>query len=100
MTGIQAVRELARRRPELRPVILSMHENDQFLLEALRSGASAYVVKSGADRDIVEACRAAMRGETFLYPSAVSTLVRDMVERGPGETGSIRSRRASSRCSS
>jgi DNA-binding NarL/FixJ family response regulator len=85
MTGLQAVRELARRKPELRVLILSMYENDQFLFEALKAGASGYVLKSGADRDIVEACRAAMRGETFLYPSAVSTLVRDFVQRDDEE---------------
>ena len=82
MTGLQAVRELARRKPTLRTLILSMYENDQFLFEAIRSGASGYVLKSAADRDIVEACRSAMRGETFLYPSAVSTLVRDFVHGG------------------
>jgi len=85
MTGLQATRELARRKPGVRTLILSMYENDQFLFEALKAGASGYVLKSGADRDIVAACRAAMRGETFLYPSAVSTLVRDFVERGDEE---------------
>jgi len=86
MTGLQAVRELSRRKPELRLLILSMYENEQFLFEALKAGASGYVLKSGADRDIVQACRAAMRGETFLYPSAVSTLVRDFVRRDGDET--------------
>ena len=81
MTGLQAVRELGRRKPELRTLILSMYENEQFLFEALKAGASGYVLKSGADRDIVEACRSAMRGETFLYPSVVSSLVRDFVQR-------------------
>jgi DNA-binding NarL/FixJ family response regulator len=81
MTGLQAARELERRKPELRTLILSMYENEQFLFEALKAGASGYVLKSGADRDIVDACRAAMRGETFLYPSAVSALVRDYVRR-------------------
>jgi DNA-binding NarL/FixJ family response regulator len=85
MTGLQAVRELSRRKPELRLLILSMYENEQFLFEALKAGASGYVLKSGADRDIVQACRAAMRGETFLYPSAVSTLVRDFVQRDGDE---------------
>ena len=81
MTGLQAARELARRKPELRMLVLSMYENEQFLFEALKAGASGYVLKSGADRDIVDACRAAMRGQTFLYPSAVSALVRDFVQR-------------------
>ena len=81
MTGLQAARELSRRRPELRLLILSMYDNEQFLFEALKAGASGYVLKSGADDDIVEACRAAMRGQSFLYPSAVSALVRDFLNR-------------------
>jgi len=85
-TGLQAARELSRRRPELRTLILSMYDNEQFLFEALKAGASGYVLKSGADHDIVEACRAAMRGQSFLYPSAVDTLIRDFIERA-GERG-------------
>jgi DNA-binding NarL/FixJ family response regulator len=81
MTGLQATHELTRRRPELRTLVLSMYENEQFLFEALKAGASGYVLKSGVDRDIVEACRAAMRGQTFLYQSAITTLVRDFLDR-------------------
>jgi two-component system, NarL family, sensor histidine kinase UhpB len=82
MTGIQAAGELQKRKPEIKVLILSMHDSEQFLFEALKAGASGYVLKSGADTDIVDAVRAAMRGETFLYPSAVTSLVRDYVERG------------------
>jgi DNA-binding NarL/FixJ family response regulator len=82
MTGIQAAAELHKRKPEIRLLMLSMHDSEQFLFEALKAGASGYVLKSGADTDIVDACRAAMRGESFLYPSAVTKLVRDYVERG------------------
>jgi DNA-binding NarL/FixJ family response regulator len=64
--------------------MLSMHDSEQFLYEALKAGASGYVLKSGADTDIVDACRAAMRGDSFLYPSAVTTLVRDYVEHDGG----------------
>jgi DNA-binding NarL/FixJ family response regulator len=81
MTGIQAAREIARRRPDLRTLILSMHENEQYFFEALKAGASGYVLKSAADRDLVEACRATMRGEPFLYPDAVAALIRDHLER-------------------
>jgi DNA-binding NarL/FixJ family response regulator len=82
MTGIQAAAELNRRKPELRILVLSMYDSEQFLFEALKAGASGYVLKSDADQDIVEACRRTMRGQSFLYPSAVATLVRDYVERG------------------
>ena len=87
MTGLQAARELTNRRDGLRVLILSMHDNEQYLFEALRAGASGYVLKSVADRDLVEACRATMRGEPFLYPGAVRALMRDFVERARrGET--------------
>ena len=66
MTGLQAVAELRQRKPRLRTLMLSMHENERYLYEALKAGASGYVLKSVADRDLVEACRAAMRGEAFL----------------------------------
>ncbi len=82
MTGIQAAAELHKRKPELKTLMLSMHDSEQFLFEALKAGASGYVLKSGADTDIVDASRAAMRGDSYLYPSAVTTLVRDYVERG------------------
>jgi DNA-binding NarL/FixJ family response regulator len=80
LTGLQAAAELSRRRPELRVLILSMHDNEQYLFEALRAGASGYVLKSAADRDLVEACRAAMRGEPFFYPKAVAALIREYLE--------------------
>ena len=87
LTGIQAARELSRRRPELRILMLSMHDNEQYFFEALKAGASGYVLKSAADRDLVEACRAAMRGEPFLYPQAVTALIRDYLERGQEGNG-------------
>jgi DNA-binding NarL/FixJ family response regulator len=80
-TGLQAAYELSHRRPELRTLILSMYENEQFLFEALKAGTSGYVLKSGADDEIAEACRAAMRGHSFLYPSAVEALIRDVIGR-------------------
>jgi len=87
MTGLQAARELAARRPELRMLILSMHDDEGYLFEALKAGTAGYVLKSVADRDLVEACRAAMRGEPFLYAGAERALVRDYVQRArAGET--------------
>lgn len=81
LTGLQAAHQLSRRRPELRLLMLSMHDNERYFFEALRAGASGYVLKSDADRDLVEACRAAMRGEPFVYPAAVTALIRDYLER-------------------
>jgi DNA-binding NarL/FixJ family response regulator len=81
MTGLQAARELSRRRPGMHILMLSMHDNEQYFFEALKAGASGYVLKSAADQDLVEACRAAIRDEPFLYAGVMSTLVRDFLER-------------------
>lgn len=81
LTGLQAARELSRRVPEMKILILSMHHDEQYLFEALRAGASGYVAKSVADRDLVEACRATMRGEPFLHAGAVQALIEDHLQR-------------------
>ena len=77
LTGLQAIGEIHRRRPLLRTLILSMHENERYLYEALKAGASGYVLKTVADRDLVEACRAAMRGDAFVYPGVMTSLIHD-----------------------
>ncbi len=84
MTGLQAAREISRRDLPVQLLMLSMHDNEQYLFEALKLGAAGYVHKSVADRDLISACRAALRGEPFLYPGAVATLIRDYVSRGGG----------------
>ncbi len=81
LTGLQAAAELVRRRPGVRVLILSVHDSEQYFFEALKAGASGYVLKTAANRDLVEACRASMRGEPFLYPGAVTALIRDYLER-------------------
>jgi len=84
MTGIQAAREISRRAPDVRILVLSMYDNEQYFFEALKAGAAGYVLKSVADRDLIEACRAAMRDEPFLYPGAVTALIRDFLQRERG----------------
>ncbi|MCR1784822.1 response regulator transcription factor [Nocardioides carbamazepini] len=81
MTGLQAAREINRRREPPRILMLSMHDNEQYFFEALKLGASGYVLKSVVDEDLVEACRAAMRGEAFVYPGAMGAIVRDYLDR-------------------
>lgn len=82
MTGLQVAREVSRRELPTAMLMLSMHDNEQYLFEALKVGASGYVHKSMADRDLITACRAAIRGEPFLYPGAMATIIRDYVNRG------------------
>ncbi|MGW5361118.1 response regulator [Actinopolymorpha pittospori] len=82
MTGIQAAREIARRAPDVRILFLSMYDNEQYLFEALKVGASGYVLKSLADQELLQACRAAMRDEPFLYPGAINALIRAYLRGG------------------
>jgi len=81
LTGLQAAHEISRWHDAPRLLMLSMHDNEQYFFESLRVGASGYVLKSVADRDLVSACRAALRGDSFLYPGAERGLVRDYLER-------------------
>jgi DNA-binding NarL/FixJ family response regulator len=81
LTGLQAAREIATRRPDLPILILSMYDREQYFFEALASGASGYVLKREADHDIVGACRAALRGQPFIYPQVMSTLMQRHLER-------------------
>lgn len=89
-TGLAAARELTARRPGLKILMLSMHDVDQYFFEALNAGAAGYVLKSAADRDLLEACRSALRGEPFLYPPAVRTIIREHLESGDvGSDGEV-----------
>jgi DNA-binding NarL/FixJ family response regulator len=82
LTGIQVARQIAEHRPAMRILILSMHDNEEFFFEALKAGASGYVLKTAAHTDLVDACRAAMRGEPFLYPKGVAALIRTFLDNG------------------
>jgi DNA-binding NarL/FixJ family response regulator len=84
LTGLQVTREIRRKR-ELPILILSMYDREQYFFEAIAAGAAGYVLKRQVDQDIIEACRAALSGEPFIYPSALGALMRRhlrMVDRG------------------
>ena len=85
LTGLQAARRIREHRPALQLLILSMHHNEEFFFEALRAGAAGYVLKTAAERDLADACRAAVRGEPFLYSGAVGALIRDYLGRTAGD---------------
>jgi DNA-binding NarL/FixJ family response regulator len=82
LTGLQVTREIKRQAPEVAVLILSMHDDERYLFEALKAGASGYVLKTQADADLVEAIRAVERGEPFLTPGAQQALIKDVLERG------------------
>jgi len=79
MGGIDATARIRRELPSTKVLILSMHDDQGYLRQALRAGASGYVLKKAADTELLAAIRAAARGEVFLDPSLVKGLVEDVV---------------------
>ncbi|MEP6954493.1 MAG: response regulator transcription factor [Solirubrobacteraceae bacterium] len=82
LTGIQATREIKAHAPDIDVLILSMHDDERYLFEALKAGASGYVLKSEADHDLVDAVRAVNRGDSFLTNAAQRSLVREWMADG------------------
>jgi DNA-binding NarL/FixJ family response regulator len=82
LTGLQATREIREQAPDVAVLILSMHDDERYLFEALKAGASGYVLKRQADQDLLDAVRAVQRGEPFLTPDAQRALIKDVLDRG------------------
>ncbi|MEE8369770.1 MAG: response regulator transcription factor [Dehalococcoidia bacterium] len=80
MDGLQAAEEIQRLGIASRMVMLTVHAEEDYLFHTLRLGASGYVLKSSADTDLMEAIRAAHRGDVFLYPSAVKKLLGEYLK--------------------
>jgi DNA-binding NarL/FixJ family response regulator len=77
LTGLQAAREIRAHAPDVHVLILSMHDDERYLFEALKAGAGGYVLKKEADQFLVDAVRAIVRGEPFLTGAAQRSLVRE-----------------------
>jgi DNA-binding NarL/FixJ family response regulator len=82
MTGLQAAREIRAHLPTARVLMLSMHDDEHYLFEALKAGASGYVLKREADQDLVEAIRAVGGGEAFLTNAAERSIIREWMDDG------------------
>jgi DNA-binding NarL/FixJ family response regulator len=82
LTGLQAAREIRAQLPAVRVLILSMHDDEHYLFEALKAGASGYVLKREADQDLVGAVRAVGRGEAFLTNAAERSIIRQWMADG------------------
>lgn len=81
MSGIEATRAIKATRSEVEIVGLTMHSDERYFFELLKAGASGYVVKGGAPHELLEAIRAAARGQAYIHPSVAGRLIGDFVER-------------------
>ena len=82
LTGLQAARSIRAHLPDVRVLILSMHDDERYLFEALKAGASGYVLKREADTDLVGAIRAVEQGEAFLTNAAERSIIREWMADG------------------
>jgi DNA-binding NarL/FixJ family response regulator len=85
LAGLQVARQVRQRSPQTRIVILSMHADEGYVLEALTAGASAYVLKKSTTGDLVKAIRDAIAGRRFLSPPLSDRLIDAYVEKAKGE---------------
>ena len=82
LTGLEATRAIRESAPDVAVLILSMHDEERYLFEALKAGAAGYVLKRAADTDLLDAIEAVKRGEPFLTPAAQQALIKDVLGRG------------------
>jgi two-component system response regulator NreC len=90
MNGVEATQEIKRLYPDVQVLILTMHEEESYVFQLLRLGAAGYVLKRAAATDLVEAVRAASRGEAFLYPAVARSVVQDYLDRMRSGEGTSR----------
>jgi two-component system, NarL family, response regulator NreC len=81
MNGIEATRQIKRVAPEVKVLVLTMHENDEYVFQALRAGASGYILKEAADTELITALHVLRSGQFYLSPSAQSVIVGDYLQR-------------------
>jgi DNA-binding NarL/FixJ family response regulator len=82
MTGLQAAREIRARCPDTRVLLLSMHDDERYVFDALKAGASGYVLKRNVDEALLDAIRAVNRGEAFVTDAVERSMIRDWITGG------------------
>ena len=85
MTGLEAAARMRERHPDVRVVILSMHSGEEYVLQALRAGATGYLLKDAATSELELALRSVMRGESWFSPAVSRQVVEGYVQRVGGE---------------
>ena len=81
MNGMEATKQIKKRDQDVKILVLTMHDNEEYLFQVLQAGAAGYVLKKAADSDLVNAIHVVSRGDCFLYPSAAKMVVEDYLEK-------------------
>ena len=97
MDGLEATREIKREHPKTSVLVITMHENPDYLLEALRAGAAGYLLKDAGQDDVISAIRGVLSGDSPIAPELAARLLRRLAleerERGGSSQGVSRERR-------
>lgn len=81
MNGMEATKQIKKRDADVKVLVLTMHDNEEYLFQVLQAGAAGYVLKKAADSDLVNAIHVVSRGDCFLYPSAAKMVVEDYLNK-------------------
>ena len=81
LNGLEALRQIKRAHPDLPVLILSMHDNETYVVQALQAGASGYVLKRSAARELASAIRSVHAGDAYLHPGIAKRVITDYVQR-------------------
>jgi two-component system response regulator NreC len=81
INGIEATRQIKKLLPEVKVLVLTMHENDEYIFQALRAGASGYILKEAADTELITALHVIQSGQFYLSPTAQSVMIGDYLHR-------------------
>jgi DNA-binding NarL/FixJ family response regulator len=79
MNGIEATRQIVRRRPDTHVLILSMHANEAYIIQALKAGAKGYLLKDSADTELIRGVAAVASGKSFFSPAVAKVMLDDYV---------------------
>ncbi len=82
MNGLEATRRITKENPGTRVLVLTQHDNKEYIIPVIKSGASGCVPKKAVAEELVAGIRAVHRGESFLYPSVAKTLIEDYLRQG------------------
>jgi len=77
MDGLEATRRIVKKNPKAKILVLTQHDNKEYILSAIKAGAAGYVPKRAVGTELISAIHAVHKGESFLYPSAAAALIED-----------------------
>jgi two-component system response regulator NreC len=81
LNGVEAIRQIKRDAPDTEVVVLSVHDSEAYVVQALRAGAAGYVLKRNAATELAAAIRAAHEGQAYLHPAVARRVIDDYLSR-------------------